>query len=68
LLCQDYWSPLMDFVRGTLVRRATIAEADADSLTVTDSLDDAEAAIRRGLERQREGWARLPKRRRLLGE
>jgi len=68
LLCKDYWSPLMDFVRGTLLRRATIAEADADLLTVTDSLDDAEASIRRGLERQREGWARPPRRRRILGE
>jgi uncharacterized protein (TIGR00730 family) len=68
LMCKDYWSPLMEFVRGTLLRRATIAEADADMLMVTDSLEAAESAIRRGLEQQREGWTRRPKRRRILGE
>ena len=68
LMCTDYWAPLMEFVRGTLRRYATIADTDTDLLTVTDSLDDAEAAIREGLSRQREGWARPPKRRRILGE
>ena len=68
LMGVDYWAPLIDFVRGTLLRHATIAESDTELLTVTDSLDDAEAAIRRALARQREGWARPPKRRRILGE
>jgi len=68
LMCTDYWAPLMGFVRGTLRRHATIAAADTDLLMVTDSLDDAEAAIREGLLRQRDGWVRPPKRRRILGE
>ena len=68
LMCKDYWAPLMEFVRCTLLRHATIGDTDTDILTVTDSLDEAEAAIRVGLERQREGWARPLKRRRILGE
>jgi len=68
LMCRDYWAPLMDFVRGKLLRNATITAPDVDILTVTDSLDDVEAAIREGLARQREGWAHPPKRRRILGE
>lgn len=68
LMCKDYWAPLMDFVRGTLLRHGTIGESDTELLTVTDSLDDAEAAIRTALARQRQGRARPPKRRRILGE
>ena len=47
LMGTDYWTPLLDFIRGTLVKNAAIADADVDLLTVTDSAEKATETIRR---------------------
>jgi uncharacterized protein (TIGR00730 family) len=50
LMGTGYWSRLLAFLRGTLVRNRTIYPEDLDLLTVTDSPDEAIAAIRRGVQ------------------
>ncbi|QOJ01895.1 MAG: TIGR00730 family Rossman fold protein [Phycisphaeraceae bacterium] len=47
----DYWSPLVRFLRTSMVAGATISAGDMDLLTVTDDPEEAVAAIRRGVER-----------------
>lgn len=41
-----YWRPLVDFMRGTLVRERTIDPADLDRICVTDSAEEAVAHVR----------------------
>jgi uncharacterized protein (TIGR00730 family) len=69
LMGTDYWQPLLDFLRGTMVARGTIAAEDVDRIVVTD---DAEVAVEtiRDLA-QRRFHLRLEPRlrpRRMLGE
>ncbi|HEV7672433.1 MAG TPA: TIGR00730 family Rossman fold protein [Thermoanaerobaculia bacterium] len=45
LIGVDYWRPLIDFLRGTMLPAGTIALEDLDRITVTDSVDDAIAEI-----------------------
>ncbi len=65
LMGVDYWKPMIDFIRGTLAARGTIDVSDIDLLTVTDSLDEAAAAVTRGLDTYR-GTTQKPMR--ILGE
>ena len=41
LMGKDYWRPLLDFLHGPLLAEATIDPADADSMLVTDSAEEA---------------------------
>lgn len=41
LICSDYWQPLFDFMRDTLVARGTIAASDLSVLRLVDSADAA---------------------------
>ena len=41
LMGSDYWSPLLDFIRGTLLKNRTINPEDLEHLLVTDSPADA---------------------------
>jgi uncharacterized protein (TIGR00730 family) len=50
LMGVDYWRPLVGFMRETLQRVGTISPEDLDLLTITDSPDEAMAAVRQGLE------------------
>lgn len=50
LMGVEFWRPLCEFMRGTLRRVGTISPGDLDLLTITDSPDEAMAAVRRGLE------------------
>ena len=36
-----FWSPLLDWIRGTVLANGYISEVDLDLLTVTDSVDEA---------------------------
>ena len=46
LLGSDYWSGLVDWIRGTMLAEGTISAGDLDLFTVTDSVAEAVAAIR----------------------
>lgn len=45
LLGTDYWRGLLDWLRDTVLAAGNIAPADLDMLTVTDSVDEAVAAM-----------------------
>lgn len=47
---RDYWEPLWEFARDTMVARGTIEPADLELLRLTDSLDAAMAMIESGYE------------------
>jgi uncharacterized protein (TIGR00730 family) len=68
LMGEAYWKPLLDFLRGTLLKAGTISAPDLNLLTVTDSPDVAIGAIREGMVRHEPTLGRRPKRQRLLGE
>lgn len=67
LMGTAYWSRLVDFLRGTLLRNHTIDAEDLRLLTVTDSPEEAVAALRQGVKVWRgRPPAKRPKK--LLGE
>ncbi len=68
LVGSEYWRPLLDFVRGTLVRAGTIAPEDLELLTPTDSAEVVEAMVKNTLQEHAAEIARRPRRMRLLGE
>jgi uncharacterized protein (TIGR00730 family) len=45
IMGKEYWQPLFDMLRGTMVREGTVAAADVDRLTFTDSPDEAMALL-----------------------
>ncbi len=45
LLGTEYWSGLLDWIRGTMLPAGKIGEQDIALLSVTDSIDEAVAAI-----------------------
>src|SRR5215208_6109355 len=47
LMGTEYWRPLLDFLRGTMVEEKTIFAADFERITVTDSPDEAVEIILR---------------------
>ncbi len=46
LIGSDYWQPLLDVMRATLLAQGTIDPADLDILRITDSPEEAVAHIR----------------------
>jgi len=46
LIGSDYWSPLIEFIRDTLIHAKTIDPADLDRVLVTDSIEQAVDHIR----------------------
>ena len=46
LVGREYWAPLLDFMRNTLVARGTIDEEDLARITVTDSVADVIECIK----------------------
>lgn len=67
LMGTAYWSRMLEFLRGTLVRNHTIDPTDLDLLTVTDSPEEALEALKAGVRVWR-GRPRRPHRRKVLGE
>jgi hypothetical protein len=43
---REYWQPLFDFIRGTMVKEKTIDAKDIDDIFVTDSAEEAAQHIR----------------------
>ena len=62
-----YWAPLLAFLRDTLAAKGMVDRRDLDILTVTDSVDEAVAAIQLGVAALPR-VPRPPRRRRLLFE
>jgi uncharacterized protein (TIGR00730 family) len=48
LIGSDYWSGLLEWLRGTVLAAGNIAESDFDMLTVTDDVDEAVSIMARG--------------------
>jgi uncharacterized protein (TIGR00730 family) len=46
LMGREYWGPLMDFLRKTLVTQSTVGEADLKLVRVTDAVEEAVAWIK----------------------
>jgi len=46
LIGSEYWQPLLDVLRGTLLSAGTIAEKDLEYVAVTDSPEEAVESIR----------------------
>ena len=53
----DFWSGLIDWLRGTLLHRGTIAASDLDLFRVTDDVDEVVALIRSHYEVRRSSGA-----------
>jgi uncharacterized protein (TIGR00730 family) len=51
LMGVDYWQPLLDFLRSSMVRAGTIDPQDLDRLLLTDDVAKAVAHVRAGAER-----------------
>ncbi|MEZ4586123.1 MAG: TIGR00730 family Rossman fold protein [Gemmatimonadales bacterium] len=68
LMGAEYWRPLVDFVRGTLLANGAISPEDIDLLRVTDDLDELRSALEGAIADNAAAWARVPRRRRILGE
>ncbi len=68
LMGTDFWTPLLDFLRGTMVKEGTIDAGDVDRFTVTDSPQEAADHLLR-VARERFGleWKRTRRARRMLG-
>ena len=45
LMGTEYWSPLLDWIRGTLAGGGFISPGDAELVHLTDDVDDALAVI-----------------------
>jgi uncharacterized protein (TIGR00730 family) len=45
LMGREYWRPLLDFFRDRLIREHTIDPVDAERFLVTDSAEEAVAAV-----------------------
>jgi uncharacterized protein (TIGR00730 family) len=50
LMGSEYWRPLLEFMRGPMVRAGTIHPQDVDILQVTDDPSEAARFIERGLD------------------
>ncbi len=49
LIGREYWSGLLDWLRGTVLAGGKISEADLDMLAVTDDVDEAVAMMVKGV-------------------
>lgn len=69
IMGRDYWQPLLDFLRTTLIPRGAITEHDLSMLHVTDDPHEAAAIIRQHLAQNRGFLERVGRQRsRLLFE
>ncbi len=69
LMGVEYWTPMLEFLRSSMVEQGTIAPADLDRILLTDDVATAIAHVRAGAAKHLAG-SRMPRRRPnvLLGE
>jgi uncharacterized protein (TIGR00730 family) len=69
LMGTDFWGPLLDFLRGTMVAEGTVDAADVDRFVLTDSADEAAEHVLE-VAQERFGLKLQPSRKasRMLGE
>lgn len=67
LMGTEYWRPLFEMLRGTMLPHGTVEAADIDRLQLTDSPEVAIAAVER-YANEVAGLRLAPRRRRILGE
>jgi uncharacterized protein (TIGR00730 family) len=68
LMGVDYWRPLLDFLRTSMVGERTISPADLDRILVTDDVAEAVAYVKAGAMRHLGGRIAARKANVLLGE
>jgi uncharacterized protein (TIGR00730 family) len=68
LMGRDYWQPLLDFLRDTMLRERAIDAQDLERLIVTDSPTEAAARIMEAGTQQFGLRFKKPRRRWILGE
>ena len=47
----DYWRPMLDFLRTSMVQQGTIDQADIDRILVTDDVATAVAHVKQGAQK-----------------
>lgn len=47
LFCKEYWSPLLDYMKGTMLANGTISEEDFDLIKLTDDPNEVVTIINR---------------------
>ncbi len=47
----EFWEPIRNFTTGSMLREGTVSESDREFFTMTDSVDEALAAIESGIGR-----------------
>jgi uncharacterized protein (TIGR00730 family) len=66
---REYWAPMFEFLRGPMLKEGMIEAADVDRILVTDSPDEAMAAIEHSAARMlQRTWLKRGRRSWLLGE
>ncbi len=69
LMGREYWAPLLEFMRGKMVRAGTISARDPDRFLVTDSPEEAvEHVLASATGRVGLVWQKAPRPRRVFGE
>lgn len=63
-----YWTPLMDFLRDTMLRAGAISPLDLNLVTLTDSPEVAAEQIARGARIRESHGVKAPSKLRVLGE
>ncbi|MBL8760110.1 MAG: TIGR00730 family Rossman fold protein, partial [Phycisphaerae bacterium] len=64
LMGVSFWTPMLDFLRRTMLAQGTIGHGDLDLLILTDSPDEAMEHIKRGVEANYPETLKRPFRRR----
>jgi uncharacterized protein (TIGR00730 family) len=68
LMGVDYWRPMLEFLKTSMVQQGTIDQVDIDRILVTDDVATAVAHVKQGAQKHLAGMQAQPKPNVLLGE